>query len=244
MTGQTAGIQPKATKAQMRADRIYGEMRRRICLLDYPPGRILREHDLANEFEVSRTPVRRVLHWLERDGLVESRPGLGTRVTSLDLEDLLDTYLLRVRLSASIGETRVVPPNPQVFNDLKRLTAVCEELADGFDLRRFGEVNIGLHTNVLAIIGSPALRETLDYLFYQTTRLWFELLDEANWQQEVADLRQESQELWRALALHDYRAVGLIRSNRISGVAVRMRLRAGGASVPETGLVPVPARAG
>ncbi|MEZ5475956.1 MAG: GntR family transcriptional regulator [Thiolinea sp.] len=47
-------------------------MRRRICLLDYPPNTRLREEDLASEFGVSRTPLRRVLGHLESEGLVKS----------------------------------------------------------------------------------------------------------------------------------------------------------------------------
>ena len=44
-----------------RFDRIYREIRQRICLLECQPGTLLNEGLLAEEFGVSRTPVRNVL---------------------------------------------------------------------------------------------------------------------------------------------------------------------------------------
>ncbi len=46
-------------EARARFERIYTLLRERICLLDYPPGMRLREEDLAEEFDTSRTPIRR-----------------------------------------------------------------------------------------------------------------------------------------------------------------------------------------
>ncbi|MGH1484160.1 MAG: GntR family transcriptional regulator, partial [Geminicoccales bacterium] len=70
---------------RQRAKQIYEELRGRICLLDYEPGAIIKERELANEFGVSRTPLRRVLQKLESDGLVLSKQGHGTVVTEIDL---------------------------------------------------------------------------------------------------------------------------------------------------------------
>src|SRR5690606_38977516 len=57
------------TLARERFERIYRILRNRICLLEYPPGARLSEEELAEEFRISRTPVRRVLARLESEGL-------------------------------------------------------------------------------------------------------------------------------------------------------------------------------
>ena len=72
----------RPTIARERFERIYGIIRDRICLLDYAPGMRLGEEELAKEFGVSRTPIRRVLSRLETEGLLESRHGVGTFVTT------------------------------------------------------------------------------------------------------------------------------------------------------------------
>ena len=50
---------------ELRFQALYRELRDRISLLQYPPGTALRESALADEFGVSRTPIRRALHQLE-----------------------------------------------------------------------------------------------------------------------------------------------------------------------------------
>ena len=47
-----------------------------------PGDRISNEHSLANQFQVSRTTIRRALHGLECDGLIVRFPGKGTFINS------------------------------------------------------------------------------------------------------------------------------------------------------------------
>jgi DNA-binding GntR family transcriptional regulator len=56
-------------------ERIYKTICDRIWLLEYQPGECLSEEELANEFDVSRSPVGRVFSRLEREGLLETRHG-------------------------------------------------------------------------------------------------------------------------------------------------------------------------
>ena len=62
-------LEPPAERstARARSERIYRSLRDRICLLDYPPGARLSEEELAAEFAISRTPLRKVLARLEAD---------------------------------------------------------------------------------------------------------------------------------------------------------------------------------
>ena len=47
---------------------------------DLPPGTRLRQEALAEEFGVSRTPIREALRKLQASGLVELRPNRGALV--------------------------------------------------------------------------------------------------------------------------------------------------------------------
>ena len=49
---------------------VYQELKRQIILLEQKPGAVLREKEVMEAFEVSRTPVREALMRLEMDGLV------------------------------------------------------------------------------------------------------------------------------------------------------------------------------
>src|SRR5262249_45290704 len=84
----TANNEPAVTRLRFGSERlakaVYEEIRNRICMLRYPPGHLLHENRLAQEFGISRTPVRQVLQKLEIEGFVETRTGVGTIVTGVD----------------------------------------------------------------------------------------------------------------------------------------------------------------
>lgn len=208
------------TKPQARIERIYQSIRRQICLLDFPPGAVLREQDLAEQYDVSRTPIRHVLNRLAIDGLVESRQGVGTTVTTIEFKDLLDIYYVRATLAESIGDSEPVSPPPEVFDALNELAGKCESIGETVDLRVFGEINIGLHSQILTIIRNRPLRETSDRLFYQTARIWFQILPRFSWERAVLELRQEIDEVRQAMTRNDLKAVGLIHRNRLSTVMI------------------------
>ena len=96
-------VEKPMTLARERFERIYKTIRDRICLLEYEPGARLGEEELAREFGVSRTPLRRVLSRLEGEGLLESRHGVGTFVTDVDLDgdDKRGILLLEQLLAAA-----------------------------------------------------------------------------------------------------------------------------------------------
>ncbi len=67
---------------------IYDSLKDRITLLDYEPGQLIREKDLMEEFQVSRTPVREALIRLQSDELVRIVPSSGTFVTEVSFVQL------------------------------------------------------------------------------------------------------------------------------------------------------------
>src|SRR3954447_1938123 len=132
------------TAARMRFERIYNEIRDRICLLRYPPGHTLGESELAREFGISRTPMRRVLQRLEYEGLVESRQGIGTIVTLIDLEELREIDALRMKLAEISGEMMPLPRTRADIDRMKQLQERCRKIRPRVDLGEFGLLNIAV----------------------------------------------------------------------------------------------------
>jgi len=206
------------TKPQVRIERIYQNLRREICLLDLPPGLVLREQDLADRFNVSRTPIRNVLGRLTADGLVESRQGVGTTVTTLDTRDVLDIYFVRATLSEAIGDSQPHPPASDTLHALEELSRRCDTLRGEAAVRRYGEINLELHSHIFSIVGNRPLREISDRLFYQTARIWFQVLPRIGWQSAVDEIKREIDEVHRAMTRLDLKAVGLVHRNYIVAV--------------------------
>ncbi len=202
---------------------IYTQVRDRICLLVYPPGTMLSENKLAREFGVSRTPIRKVLQALEFDGLVESRHGVGTMVTSLDLRELKQVYALRLKLIDLIAE---LPPGTVSDDDiviLDRLLTRAETLRDGDPApAALAAAYQSFHQQVSRVIENRPLREISDRYFYQTARVWLQMLPEMAWRQEADAVAAEIAEVRDALRDKDLRRVSETRRRHFQGCLRRM----------------------
>jgi len=104
--------------------KIYEKIKNNILDLVYPPGYVLAEMKLSEEFGVSRTPVREALGQLELDGLVKSIPNKGTVVAGISKKDIEDIYLLRIRIEGL--SSRLAAEN-MTGEELEQLRDVVEE---------------------------------------------------------------------------------------------------------------------
>lgn len=209
---------PRATPAQERFARIYHALRDRICLIEYPPGSRLSEEEIAQEFAVSRTPVRRVLARLESEGLVEARHGVGTMVTSVDIEGLEQVFLLRMELAVLIGR---LSPRPRGSEDIARIEALLRrgnEIAarSPLDAKAFARLNADFFYELSAMTGNVPLQEISERLYFQTFRIWLQSVPRLNLADEAAIFQREVADILDALRIGDLEAVGHIRRSHIS----------------------------
>ncbi|HET8729203.1 MAG TPA: GntR family transcriptional regulator [Alphaproteobacteria bacterium] len=212
----------KASNARSRFNTMYEEIRERICLLIYPPGMRLSEEALALEFGVSRTPIRRVLASLEATGLVESRHGVGTVVTTIGLAKLREIYALRMRLAELIGELDPRPPGAADIARLRGLLASLEALRDRPDALEYSRINMAFQHELLKVIGNEALRRVSEMLYYQTSRFFVESATSMDLVEEIDIFHQEVSDIVGALERKDMRGVGLVRRTHIAWSVYRM----------------------
>ncbi len=76
-------------------DEVAEELRERIYSGSYALGARLRQEQLADDLQVSRTPLREALRVLESEGLLHSEPGRGVRVVPADIAKVYAAYQLR-----------------------------------------------------------------------------------------------------------------------------------------------------
>jgi DNA-binding GntR family transcriptional regulator len=89
----------------MQGKRIYGLLRQQILTCELPPGRELREQELAQAFDVSKSPVREALQQLVSEGLVIVIPRQGYRVAPVSLRDANEIFTFRLAMElACIAE--------------------------------------------------------------------------------------------------------------------------------------------
>lgn len=149
-----------AVGARIRSDIISGVL---------APGTKLRETALAKQYAVSRIPVREALRSLEAEGLVESRPYVGSVVAPSPIEDAEDLFEIRIVLESATARRAAKraaaladgeEPDPRwravrkEINDILKAGEVV--IADG----RFEELavlNMRFHFAIAELSGSLSL---------------------------------------------------------------------------------------
>lgn len=70
----------------------------------FRPGDRLREIDVSQQLQLSRTPVREALRKLENDGIVEHRPRIGAVIRTLSSPEIVELYEMRLVLERTAAE--------------------------------------------------------------------------------------------------------------------------------------------
>jgi len=211
------------TPARIRFNEIHNAIRRRIALLQLPPGKRLDIDQFADEFNVSRTPIRSVLQRLEYQGLLVTRHGVGTIVTDLDFEHLNEAIQLRMKLAELIGE---LTPKKEVTNqisDLSQAVSRLKKIRHKVDLEEFARIDIIVHECNIGLIGNTHLLQAYDDLYYRTARMWFYFLPKLNWKKEIDIFINDTETRLSSLELGDIKAFGYMTRNAVSASMIRLQ---------------------
>ncbi|MGE2737328.1 GntR family transcriptional regulator [Mycolicibacterium vaccae] len=141
---------------------IHATLRARILDGTLRPGERLREIPLAEEFGVSRTPVREALMRLESDGLAR-RDGRSLVVHAVSTEELIQVYDLRIQLE---GEAAAQAADRRTTVDIASLEALWERdrgLVDPDDAERTA-TNLEFHRALWRCTHNGVLQDLLGRL--------------------------------------------------------------------------------
>lgn len=130
MSSTADRIAPMSKRIENEA--VYGELRRRIIDLDLAPGTRLREQNLADEFGISRTPIRRILDRLANDGLVSMSPGTGAAVSVVDFGALREVWAIRMKVAELLGDVIVLPAPARIAlrGDVRSFDSATQDLIE------------------------------------------------------------------------------------------------------------------
>jgi DNA-binding GntR family transcriptional regulator len=149
---------------------LYDELKKRIVLLDYEPGQVLREKELIEEFGVSRTPVREALIRLETDGLVRILPNLGTIVSEVSFQQLKDVIEVRSHLILLSGQLAAARITKQ---ELEELQGLIEQMKQEKDPKLLMDLDTRAHDLINQASKNEMLVNMLGQLRDLVVRIWF-----------------------------------------------------------------------
>jgi DNA-binding GntR family transcriptional regulator len=123
MRGAVAYTPSAMSIATTKADDIARVLEDEIVGGTILPGTVLRQEQLSERFDVSRTPVREALRRLAALGLVSFEPNRGVRVRSISPAELREAFLIRAELEAlatEVATPRMTPADLAELDEAER----------------------------------------------------------------------------------------------------------------------------
>jgi len=103
-TGHGTGDASAPRRSRVAVPQIYSDLRSQIVSIALEPGAWLSEARIAEQYGVSRTPVREAFKRLAEDGFLEVVPQVGTYVARIDMQAVRDAHFVRETLECRIVE--------------------------------------------------------------------------------------------------------------------------------------------
>jgi DNA-binding GntR family transcriptional regulator len=143
---QTTQIEPVALYQQV-AERL----RQRIFSHELQPGAWVDEQALAEQYGISRTPLREALKVLAAEGLVTLKPRRGCYVTEISDRDLDEIFSVMALLEGQCAGDCAQRASAAELAELQRTHETLEQAARDEDIDGFFEANQAFHRQVQEI---------------------------------------------------------------------------------------------
>lgn len=157
------------TLAQTAAD----ELQEQILTGRLAAGTPLRLEETARALGMSPSPVREALRELERLGLVVQVPHRGARVAELTLEDLRDTYAVRILLETRAVELATAAMTAATIERAEATLARYHAALEASAMREAREAHAAFHFTLYEASGSPWLVRLIQPVWQSSERYRF-----------------------------------------------------------------------
>ena len=155
------------------SDRAYLLIRSRILKGELSPGASLSRRRLAKELQMSLLPVAEALQRLEGEGLVESRPRVGTRVCLPTPQDIREHYQVREALESQAARLFAEKATAEEKREVGQMAERMDEMFERCSVLGTAEIppdflyevhdyHVQLHLRIAECTGCRALCQTIE----------------------------------------------------------------------------------
>jgi DNA-binding GntR family transcriptional regulator len=140
---------PQNLKQRALYEEVAELLRQRIFSRELSPGSWIDELKLAEQYGISRTPLREALKVLATEGLVTMKVRRGAYVTEVNEKDLTDVYHLLSLLESDAASAVATLASDGQLKELQTLHDSLEKAVKNRE--RFFEINEAFHMRLLEI---------------------------------------------------------------------------------------------
>lgn len=160
----------RAIKRQSLPDVIASDIRERILSGDLAEGVTIRQEAFADDYSVSRMPVREALKRLDAEGLVQVSNNQGATVTKHSLDEIGEIFDLRILIEVDLFSRAI--PRMTAFH-IAHCQSVLEAMEvsyDADDVAKWGALNFDFHCALYAAANRPLTNDALQRINRQSDR--------------------------------------------------------------------------
>lgn len=141
-------------------DEVYKTLYRSITTGVFAPGTQLKEVDLVEELDVSRTPIREAFNQLSKEGLVEIIPHKGAFVRRWTKGEALEILFLREALESLAGR---LATSRMTDGEIEMLEGLMADYENG--RLKYVEADKKFHEGIVSACGLERLKELISNLY-------------------------------------------------------------------------------
>ena len=151
----------------------YHRLEEKIVLLEFSPGVVVTEKDLAESIGLGRTPVREAIQQLAMAGLLTVLPRRGIKVSDLDACSVLRLLEVNRGLDALVARTAAMRATAEQRLEFSRLAEEFDDIADRNDIA--GQIRVDGEFNNLCMfaMGNEHANKMRRLLQPMLRRFWF-----------------------------------------------------------------------
>jgi len=143
---------------------VADRLRDQIFAKQLAPGSWLDEQSLAEQFGISRTPMREAIKALASEGLVTMKMRRGAYVTEVNRSDLDQIFTVLSLLEGQAAKEAALKATEDELNLLDHLHHRLETAAADRDIEQFFEINGKFHELIQQIAGNRWMNGVIDDL--------------------------------------------------------------------------------
>jgi DNA-binding GntR family transcriptional regulator len=159
----SAAMKPIGRPNETLADIAYQRISEALLSGEIEPGERLVMDTLAEQLDISRTPVRDALLRLQREGLVSPAGRRGFVVSKVSEQDVVHLYQAREAVEGYAAR-RVAEIGGEAIDKVEKTVRSMEGI-DMTDPRAVYTANMEIHRTIVEVTGNPTLLELFDQIW-------------------------------------------------------------------------------
>ncbi|MEX0304728.1 MAG: GntR family transcriptional regulator, partial [Leisingera sp.] len=160
----------RAVSRQSLPEVIASDIRERILSGELSEGETIRQEALAEEYDVSRMPIREALKRLDAEGLVQFANNRGATVTKHSLREIGEIFELRVLLEVELFREAIPRMTEADFAQCQKILDKLEDSYAADQVAKWGSLNSEYHAALYAAADRSLTNELLHRINLQSDR--------------------------------------------------------------------------